>query len=222
MSIPHVLVVEDEEKLARATADYLKANGFQATVFGSGSGVVECVKESVPHAILLDVMLPEIDGLTLCRAIRAFSDVPILMVTARVEEIDRLLGLEAGADDYICKPFSLPEVIARLRAVMRRSGALQDKAGAARVDIDFEQYEARVGNRSVPLTQVELRLLRELMKRPGKVFSRLALMSVLYEDRRIVSDRTIDSHVRNLRRKFDELGVAPIDSVYGVGFRFVL
>jgi two-component system response regulator BaeR len=180
---------------------------------------VEWVRDHAPDAILLDVMLPGEDGLAVCRGVRAFSSVPILMVTARVDEIDRLLGLELGADDYICKPFSPREVVARVRAVLRRV-AQAASAATAPVELDEARFEVRVQGRPLILTPVEFRLLRKLAAQPGRVFSRAQLIDALYEDHRVVSDRTVDSHIKNLRRKLVGMGVDPIASVYGIGYRF--
>jgi two-component system, OmpR family, response regulator BaeR len=215
----HVLVVEDEPKIAALLRDYLVAANYRASVLASGAGAVEWVREHGPDAILLDVMLPGDDGLTICRNVRAFSTIPILMITARVEEIDRLLGLELGADDYICKPFSPREVVARVKAVLRRVGA-DVAASPPPIELDEERFEARVRGQALTLTPVEFRLLGKLVAQPGRVFSRQQLMDALYRDHRVVSDRTVDSHVKNLRRKLVEHGVDPIASVYGVGYRF--
>ncbi len=189
----HVLIIEDEPKLSALMSDYLIAAGFGTSV----------------------------DGLTLCRQIRAFSEVPILMLTARVEEIDRLLGLELGADDYICKPFSPREVVARIRAVLRRTRPIDTTVESA-VVLDEERFEARVHGKPLTLTPVEFRLLGKLASQPGRVFSREQLIGALYADHRVVSDRTVDSHVKNLRRKLIEAGIDPISAVYGVGYRFEL
>ena len=215
----HVLIVEDEPKIAALLRDYLAAAGMGASILESGDGAVEWIRAHAPDAVLLDVMLPGTDGLAICRAVRAFSNVPILLVTARVEEIDRLLGLELGADDYICKPFSPREVVARVRAVLRRAVG-PAKGEPAPIELDAERFEARVRGRALALTPVEFRLLSRLVAQPGGVFSRVQLIDASYVDHRIVSDRTIDSHVKNLRRKLAESGVDPIASVYGVGYRF--
>jgi two-component system response regulator BaeR len=215
----HVLVVEDEPKIAALLRDYLAASGYRISVLASGNGVVDWVREHAPDAILLDLMLPGEDGLAICRGLRTFSSVPILMVTARVEEIDRLLGLELGADDYICKPFSPREVVARVRAVLRRV-ATAASAETVPVELDEARFEARVQGRPLTLTPVEFRLLRKLVAQPGRVFSRTQLIDALYEDHRVVSDRTVDSHIKNLRRKLVGMGVDPIASIYGVGYRF--
>jgi two-component system response regulator BaeR len=215
----HVLIVEDEPKIAALLADYLAASGFRASVLGTGEGAVEWIRTSEPDIVLLDVMLPGSDGFTICRGVRAFSNVPILMVTARVEEIDRLLGLELGADDYIVKPFSPREVVARVRAVLRRTQPPAPDAEPP-LHLDEERFEARVRGKALALTPVEFRLLRKLVAQPGRVFSRAQLIDALYVDHRVVSDRTVDSHVKNLRRKLADAGVDPVASVYGVGYRF--
>jgi two-component system response regulator BaeR len=214
-----VLVVEDEPKIAALLRDYLAASGYHVSVLERGDGAVEWIREHAPEIVLLDLMLPGSDGLAICRGVRAFSNVPIVMVTARIEEIDRLLGLELGADDYICKPFSPREVVARVRAVLRRASA--PAAGeSSPIQLDEERFEARVNGKPLTLTPVEFRLLRKLVAQPGRVFSRTQLIDALYLDHRVVSDRTVDSHVKNLRRKLADAGVDPIASVYGVGYRF--
>jgi two-component system, OmpR family, response regulator BaeR len=216
--IAHVLIVEDEPKIAALLRDYLGAAGYRVSVLGDGAAAVAWIREHLPDAILLDLMLPGEDGLSICRGVRAFSAVPILMVTARVEEIDRLLGLELGADDYICKPFSPREVVARVRAVLRRAHA-PAAATTAPIELDESRFEARVRGRMLALTPVEFRLLGKLSAQPGRVFSRQQLMDSLYRDHRIVSERTVDSHVKNLRRKLAALGPDPVTSVYGIGYR---
>ena len=220
----HVLVVEDEPKIAALLRDYLKVSAFRVTVRETGEGTIDWIREHQPDAVVLDLMLPGVDGLTICRTLRALpdkrlADVPILMLTARVEEIDRLLGLELGADDYICKPFSPREVVARVKAVLRRV------AGGANlpqppIELDEERFEARVRGQALALTPVEFRLLRKLAAQPGRVYTRQQLMDALYSDHRVVSDRTVDSHVKNLRRKLGEVGIDPIASIYGLGYRF--
>jgi two-component system response regulator BaeR len=223
-SSKHVLVVEDEPKIGALLRDYLAASAFRVSVRDSGTGTVEWIREHLPDAVVLDLMLPGIDGLEICRMLRAQPDprvanVPLLMLTARVEEIDRLLGLELGADDYICKPFSPREVVARVRAVLRRIAPAEPGKPPA-VELDEGRFEARVHGQAVALTPVEFRLLRKLSAQPGRVYSRQQLMDALYSDHRVVSDRTVDSHVKNLRRKLGEAGVDPITSIYGLGYRF--
>jgi two-component system response regulator BaeR len=213
-----VLIVDDEPKIAALLRDYVINAGYETSVLETGLGVADWVRANKPDAILLDVMLPGESGLAICKAIREFSDVPILLITARVEEIDRLLGLELGADDYICKPFSPREVVARVKAVLRRTSA-SVVAIASSIELDEARFEVRARGHALILTPVEFRLLGKLLAQPGRVFSRQQLMDAAYRDHRVVSDRTVDSHVKNLRRKLTDAGFDPITSVYGVGYR---
>ncbi len=216
-----LLIVEDEPKLAALLADYLQASGFQTHWLDQGLGVADWVRLRQPDLLLLDLMLPGKDGLDVCKEIRAFSAVPIIMVTARVEEIDRLLGLELGADDYICKPFSPREVVARVKAVLRRSRAADPRPESA-LQLNRQALIASCGGRDLELTAVEFRLLTLLSGEPYRVFSREQIMQRIYADYRVVSDRTIDSHVKKLRAKLRSCGEGfdPIRSVYGVGYRY--
>ena len=240
MSSPDlILVVEDEPRLARLVADYLAAAGYDTRIVDNGLDVMPAVRERAPALVLLDLMLPGQDGLAVCRALRAHGDTPVIMLTARVEEVDRLIGLESGADDYICKPFSPREVVARVRTVLRRWRAVPPSAGgddlpaalleepaaarpAARLQIDLDSHRARFDGQALDLTPVELRLLAALAAAPGRVFSRDQLLDRLHDDQRPLSDRTVDSHIKNLRRKLAEAcpGAEPIRSIYGVGYRF--
>jgi two-component system response regulator BaeR len=218
-----ILIVEDEPKIAALLEDYLRAHGgFQCSSVHRGDRALDRFHEDRPDLVLLDLMLPGLDGIEVCKRLRAESDVPIIMVTARVEEIDRLLGLELGADDYVCKPFSPREVVARVKAVLRRSARLGDTPPADGLQLDREQYRALLNGRDLDLTPVEFALLEALRARPGRVFSRGQLMNEMYSDYRVVSDRAVDTHVKNLRRKLH--AAAPqaelIESVYGLGYRF--
>lgn len=216
-----VLLVEDEKKLADVLADYLRQGDFEVTCIYRGDEVLGAFRAGNFDAVLLDIMLPGVDGVTLCRELRQFSSVPILMLTARVEEVDRLLGLELGADDYICKPYSPREVVARLKAVLRRSlGTLGQQA--VPYHLDASRLSVQWGSASVELTAVEYHLFARLLSEPGRIFSRGQLMRDMYPDNRVVSDRTIDSHIKKLRKKLGQLEGAsdPIESVYGVGYRF--
>lgn len=219
-----VLVVEDEPKIAQLLIDYLQAADYATHWIADGSEVVSWVRENDPDLLLLDLMLPGQDGLSICRDLRTFTQLPILMISARVEEIDRILGLEIGADDYICKPFRPREVVARVKATFRRLGAQSNPEQAAGLYLDAERYAASFNGRSLELTPVEFRLLRVLLSQPGRIYSRDQLMEFLYEDRRIVTHRTIDSHVKNLRKKIAQQQGDPemIGSVYGVGYKFEL
>lgn len=227
MNQSRVLVIEDEPKLAELLRVYLQAGGFDARLLDDGLEAVRVVQDWTPDLVLLDLMLPGKDGLDVCREIRAFSAVPIIMVTARVEEIDRLLGLELGADDYICKPYSPREVVARVKAVLRRSRndtpAGEDAARVGGLVIDEDAYRARLDDTALELTPVEFRLLALLASAPGRIFSRKQLLDRLYDDHRVVTDRTVDSHVKNLRRKLGAIRSGDlIRSVYGVGYRLDL
>lgn len=216
-----VLIVEDEPRLADLHRDYLHQSGFETEIIGDGLAVIPRIKQEAPSLILLDLMLPGKDGLEICKEIRSFSSVPIIIVTARIEEIDRLLGLELGADDYICKPFSPREVVARVKSVLRRStGEIQQNQPI--LEIDTDQQLAILKGHKLNLTTVEFQLLRIMADKPGRIFSRDQLMEGIYSDRRIVFDRTIDSHVKKLRKKISAAvpDLEIIHSVYGVGYRY--
>ena len=218
-----ILIVEDDLKIADMLANYLHMHGFATAQCGNGLDAVTSVREQAPALILLDLMLPGLDGISVCSAVRAFSAVPIIMLTARVDEIDRLLGLDTGADDYVCKPFSPREVVARIKALLRRSeGRLATGLAPAAFALDEGRQQILWRGLPLPLTPLEFRLMRLLMSRPGQVFARARLLDTVHEDLRDVSDRAIDSHIKNLRRKLEQAGTgeAGISSVYGVGYRF--
>ncbi len=229
-SPPCVFVIEDEPKLASLLEDYLHAEGFSVRILHEGGDAVEILRQENPDLILLDLMLPGKNGMDICREVRTFSQVPIIMITARVEEIDRLIGLELGADDYICKPFSPREVVARVKAVLRRlrsvGGAVITEGFRSSTQSNFtmnaDGFQFFYNGKALDLTPGEFRLLRLLTLHPGKVFSRDQLLTALYDDGRIVTDRTIDTHIKNLRRKLEI--VAPereyIISIYSVGYKF--
>lgn len=235
----HILIVEDDVKIAALLADYFVAAGLRVTRVADGVAAVEAVRAHAPDLMVLDLMLPSLDGIGVCRAVRAFSSLPIIMLTARVDEIDRLLGLESGADDYVCKPFSPREVVARVRAHLRRAaGMAQLVAGAPAAPamasatvaeaplfrVDRERLCITHGGVALALTPVEFRLLAELIANPGRVYSRQQLLDCAHEDQRDINDRTVDSHIKNIRRKL--AARAPetdcLQSVYGVGYRFEL
>jgi len=221
MSGQTILIAEDEPKIAALLAEYLQQQGgFETRLLQRGDEVPAWVEKHKPDLILLDLMLPGLDGLEVCKQIRQRSTVPIIMVTARVEEIDRLLGLELGADDYICKPFSPREVVARVRAVLRR-GATVATAVTTGLHIDRERFQASLNGKALSLTPVELALLHALSAQPGRIFSRDQLMNEMYSDYRIVGDRAVDTHIKNLRKKLSQLdpGREYIESVYGLGYR---
>jgi two-component system, OmpR family, response regulator BaeR len=217
----NILIVEDEPKLASLLYDYLRASGFEPSCLANGAEVVPWVRDHKPDLILLDLMLPGRDGIEVCKDIRTFSRVPIIIVTARIEEIDRLLGLELGADDYICKPFSPREVVARVKAVLRRTydgQTIQDQG----LVLDEHRYRATLHDHDLGLTAVEFKLLQFLVANPGRIYGRQQLMDKIYSDERSVSDRTIDSHIKKLRRKIEAVDPEAklIHSVYGVGYKF--
>ncbi len=223
MANEHVLIVEDEKKIADLLNDYLEQNGFRVSCLSSGDRAVEKIKSVMPAVILLDIMLPGVDGITICREVRKFSNIPILMVTARVEEVDRLLGLEIGADDYICKPFSPREVVARVKAVLRRNrpGEVPQRLVAGPIILDESTHQVTIDGKPIDLTPSEFGLLNVLTEFPERVFTRSELMDKVQGYNFEGYDRTIDSHVKNLRKKIaaelpdHEL----IATVYGIGYK---
>ncbi|WP_296945215.1 response regulator [uncultured Massilia sp.] len=220
---PRIAIVEDEPELAGLVADYARAAGYLPQPFDDGAVALEAIRSDPPALVVLDLMLPGLDGLAVCGALRAGSDIPVIMTTARVEEIDRLLGLEAGADDYLCKPFSPRELMARIKAILRRSG---HAPAAPLLAVDAAARRIAVQGRALDLTPTEYGILAALARRPGQVFSRAQLLDLARAGGAgmDVADRTIDSHVKNLRRKLDAAlpGVEAIRSIYGVGYRFEL
>ena len=220
-SARRVLVVEDDPRIALLLVDYLCSEGFEAHSLADGSLALAEVKQAPPDLLILDLNLPGLDGVSVCRAVRMFSDVPILMVTARIDELDRLLGLNSGADDYVCKPFSPREVMARVHALLRRSERRVTRAHSLWT-IDDAGLRIAWRGHWLQLTPLEFRMLRHLLSQPGRVFSRSQLLDSAHGELRDVSDRAIDTHVKNLRRKMQAVcpGEDCIASVYGVGYRF--
>jgi two-component system response regulator BaeR len=219
----HILIVEDEQKLARIMADYLEQAGYQTSILLDGLDVINTIKTRSIDLVLLDLMLPGKDGLTLCRELREFSDIAIIMLTARVEEIDRLLGLGIGADDYICKPYSPREVVARVKTILRRiSPPASSSCGI--LTLDDDTYQVKVNQHVIELTAIEFNLLKILNKKPGRIYSRAQLIEMVYQDNRIVSERTIDSHIKKLRKKLNTLETDNelVQSVYSVGYKLIL
>ena len=219
-----ILVVEDEPSLAAVLCEYLAHVGFHTHAIDNGMEVIDWVKENKPDLLILDLMLPQRDGLDIYRELRTFSQVPVVMATAKVDEIDRLLGLELGADDYICKPYSPREVVARVKNVLRRTCSTNQVAETAnhpRINIDERTMSVFVNNQPITLTPAEFRLLSFLNSHIGQVFNREQLMHQIYDDRRVVTDRTIDSHIKNLRRKLQQADPNNecIKSIYGVGYK---
>jgi two-component system response regulator BaeR len=220
----HVLIVEDEQKLASLLTDYLAVSEYDTSCVYDGLAVEPWLAEHHTDVILLDLMLPGKNGIDICKSIRQTSQVPIIMVTAKVEEIDRLLGLEIGADDYICKPFSPKEVVARVKAMLRRVNRTGSSSKVSLpFSIDADRMVMAIEQQAIALTSVELKMLALLSSEPGRIFSRDQLMNTCYSDHRIVSDRTIDSHIKKLRKKITVIGSENwIQSVYGVGYKLVV
>lgn len=216
-----ILIVEDELPTAEVLADYLRLEQYQPRLLTDGSAAVSWVREHKPVLVLLDLMLPGKSGLDICREIRGFSSVPIIMTTARIEEIDRLLGLELGADDYICKPYSPREVVARVKTVLRRIGmaGLRIIPG---LQLDEDCYRATLDGYDLHLTAAEFRLLNYLASHPGRVYNRQQLLNSVYHDERALNDRAVDNFIKNLRKKISAVreDCDMIQSVYGVGYRF--
>ena len=215
-----VLIVEDEEQTAGILADYLRREGYVPFCLANGSDVVPWVREQMPGLILLDLMLPGKGGLEVCKEIRSFSTIPIIMTTARIEEIDRLLGLELGADDYICKPYSPREVVARVKTVLRRAG-MTPNIHAMGLVLDESRYLATLNGIDLELTALEFRLLKFLAANPGRVYNRQQLLDRVYPDQRALNDRAVDNHIKNLRKKIAATGRGEelIHSIYGVGYK---
>jgi two-component system, OmpR family, response regulator BaeR len=216
-----VWVVEDDTKISALLIKYLEANGYESTAIYDGNSALRLVKEKAPDAIILDWMLPGIDGINLCREIRTFSDVPILMLTAKIDELDRLLGLDTGADDYVCKPFSPREVVARIRALLRRAEGTVKLTYKPWV-IDDSSFRISWHGEWLPLTRIEFMMLRLLLSRPGRVFSRDHLLNSIHDSQKDISDRAVDTHIKNIRKKIQVVNsdAECIVSVYGVGYRF--
>ncbi|MCJ2179568.1 response regulator [Novosphingobium album (ex Hu et al. 2023)] len=224
MNARTVFVVEDNTKIAGVLRDYLHAEGYTARLFPDSRDVLVAARANPPAAILLDLMLPGTDGFTLCGALREFCAAPVLMLTARVDEIDRLRGLETGADDYICKPFSPREVMARIAAAIRRAEGrvIRDAAANAPYAIDSEQQRIAWAGEWLPLSPAEYAVLAALFGQPGRVFSRAQLLDRLGDRALESSDRAIDSHMKNIRRKITSVDPEArcIAAVYGMGYRF--
>ena len=221
----HILVVDDEPNIAAICRDYLERAGYKVITADNGADAVTLARARQPDLIVLDLGLPRLDGLEVTRAVREDSKVPIIMLTARVDEGDKLAGLELGADDYITKPFSPRELVARVRAVFRRTelgAARGDAIRAGGITLDLPRMHARVGKRAVELTSTEFELLATLMRQPGRIFTRGQVLDAVRGDETDSYDRAIDAHVKNLRRKIEPDPKSPryVLTVYGVGYRF--
>lgn len=222
---PCILIVEDEPKLAQVLVAYLQAEGYRTVHVTNGLDVQDAIAVHEPNVMLLDLMLPGQDGITVCTQVRTYSHMPIIMLTARVDELDRLLGLEVGADDYLCKPYNPKEVVARIKAQLRRmqwgaADPIAHKASGSAWELDDAGLRASYQGQILDLTPAEYRLLKTLYCQPGRVYSRAQLLDSLHDDGRAITDRAVDSHIRNLRRKLESVAptVELIRSVYGLGY----
>ena len=224
MSNHQILIVEDEVKIAQVLREYLTQAGYAVICLKRGDEVIPHVRKQPPALILLDIMLPGMDGMEVCRELRKFSNAPVIMLTARVDEIDRLLGLELGADDYICKPFSPREVVARVRAVLRRIHPRQTETrlNVGEIVLDEQRHQVLISGKEVKLTPCEFQLLKVLLAHPNRVFSRGELLNLVQGYDFEGYDRTIDTHIKNLRKKVATM--VPdrelVSTVYGVGYKF--
>jgi DNA-binding response OmpR family regulator len=219
-----ILVVDDEPKISRLARDYLEKNGYRVTIAADGQTALTAARREKPDLIVLDLMLPGIDGREVCKILRRESDVPIIMLTALAEEVDQVTGLEIGADDYITKPFSPRALVARVRAMLRRAHGEVKAPVIIRVgalEIDSEKYTVTFNNTPIHLTPNEFKLLQVLASRPGQTLTREQLLDDLHGAASSI-DRSVDSHIKNLRKKLEaESGKQVIETVYGVGYRFV-
>ncbi|WP_437322875.1 response regulator [Sorangium sp. So ce381] len=223
----HILVVDDEARIREVLLYALQKEGYAVTAVADGRAAVEAAGAGTVDLVVLDVMLPELDGLEVCRRLRAGSRTPILFLSARADEVDRIVGLELGGDDYLTKPFSPRELVARVRALLRRTEApppapVDARAAVLRhgpIEVDTERHEARYLGQPVSLTATELGVLGALLERPGVVLSRGQLMQRAYRYDNLITERTIDTHVRRIRAKFRVLGGDPIATVHGVGYK---
>lgn len=223
-----ILIVEDEAHIAEILIAYCKNAGYLVEHLSSGKEVVQFVEDNTIDLILLDLMLPDIDGLEICKKIRVFSEIPIIMITAKGEEIDKLLGLEFGADDYICKPFSPREVMARVKTVLRRVSNSSHDVDTAEIikhsgfEMKINAFEVSFKGQFLDLTPREFLIVRLFLENSGRVFSREEILVYAYSDTFDVSDRNIDTHIKNIRKKINQIveEADPISSVYGIGYKF--
>jgi len=217
-----ILVVEDEREIAAQVAKYITREGYKAIVMNTGEHVIDTVKQELPDLIVLDVMLPVKDGVSCCKEIREFSDTPIIMLTARKTEKDRINGLQAGVDDYVCKPFSAKELMLRIKAILKRTGLSIDEQ-IDDLQLDKNGFLLRYNGKEVKLTNLEFSLLNLLIQQPGRIYSREQIMGLAYKNNRDISDRAIDSHIKNIRKKVRSMDIEQniIETTYGAGFRYI-
>ncbi|MCC6136128.1 MAG: response regulator [Candidatus Contendobacter sp.] len=225
--MPTILVVDDDPHIREVISFALQKAGFATLEAENGAQALTRFQEAGPDLVVLDIVMPELDGTEVCKALRRISTVPIVFLSSRDDEVDRILGLELGGDDYVTKPFSPRELTARVRAILRRGkGEAPDAVPAGeqhiehgRLRLNLDRYAAFWQDQEVVLTLTEFGILRTLLGHPGKVFNRDQLMDGSYQDYRVVSDRTIDSHVRRVRAKFKAVGADPIETLHGIGYR---
>ncbi len=220
-----IVLVDDEKEILEIVSTYLQKEGFEVLVADRGEKGLELVERTSPDLVLLDWMLPEISGLEICKNLRSTSNIPIIMLTARSEEFDRVLGLECGADDYIVKPFSLLELVARIRTVLRRSrGGEREQTLIVRGDLSIDQLSRKVCKKEEELflTPTEFKILCMLAARPGVTYSRLQLLKEAMGEEYVNYERSIDTHVFNLRKKIEDNPSEPVyvQTVFGIGYRF--
>jgi two-component system alkaline phosphatase synthesis response regulator PhoP len=215
-----ILIVDDEPQIVEICKDYLQAAGYETVTANNGTQALALARKEKPDLVVLDLMMPEMDGFDVCRAIRKESEVPIIMLTAKVEETDKLIGLELGADDYITKPFSPRELVARTRVVLRRvtNAPESDIIRVGNIELDRMHFEVHMPDKTIALTSTEFELLATLMSQPGRIFSRAQLLTATHGVSFESLERAIDSHIRNLRRKLEPS--EPIVTVHGVGYKF--
>jgi two-component system OmpR family response regulator len=223
---PSILVVDDDPQIREVVRFALARDGYGVVEAGNGVEALAAVDRAVPALVVLDIVMPEMDGTEVCRALRARSRVPIIFLSSRDDEVDRIVGLELGGDDYVTKPFSPRELVSRVRAVLRRAsggppdrGEGQGRLRHGRLEIDLDRFQALWDGREVVLTVTEFGLVRAMMAYPGKVYSREELRVRAYPDETFVSGRTIDSHIRRVRQKFAAVGGSPVETVHGAGYK---
>ncbi len=223
----HILVADDEARIREVVQYALERQGYRVTGVADGAAAVKRAQQGDIDLMVLDVMMPEMDGLDVCRTLRRHSELPILFLSSKAEEIDRVLGLELGGDDYLTKPFGTRELVARVKALLRRGSAAPNHASTTDtqalehdgIRIDLERHEVRCGETTLRLTATEFGVLSALFERPGVVLSRAQLMQRAYPFDNLVTERTLDTHVRRIRAKFRALGRDPIETVHGVGYK---
>ncbi|MEL6343627.1 MAG: response regulator transcription factor [Myxococcota bacterium] len=222
MAAQEILIVDDDPRLREVVRYALSRAGFDVREAGDGQAALDAIAEKEPALVLLDVLMPELDGIEVCRRIRQTSRLPVVFLSSRGEELDRVLGLDLGGDDYVTKPFSPRELVSRIKAVLRRTHPMpRDEIEAGGVRMNISAHRVHVGAVEVTLTATEFKLLQVLLEHPGRVFSRGDLTRQAYGENHHVSGRTLDSHVRRIRQKLRDAGAEPVETVHGVGYRLI-